>query len=86
MKPELKKLAEQAGWSFMSAGFDKVHADVTEAQLEAFAKLVAMDCAKICNDRGKFWSENIPQGAESERDWQANEALSCGADITAKYS
>ncbi len=90
MKPELKKLAEQAGIDFQSGiGDDNEPKEYAEAwldQLEAFAKLVAMDCAQICNERGKFWGENIPQGAESERDWQANEALSCGADIAAKYS
>ncbi len=84
MKPELKKLAEQAGIHIHET--EGITKPVNWWDLEAFAKLVAMDCAQICNERGKFWGENIPQGAESERDWQANEALSCGADIAAKYS
>ena len=57
MDAHIKKLAEDAGFEFESA--DQISADLPadlesasawDYQLEAFARAIAEDCAKICRD------------------------------------
>lgn len=50
MTPELRKMAEGAGLAFaLNEGHSVVvSSGPTWAQLEAFARLVAEDCAKMC--------------------------------------
>lgn len=48
MKPELRKMAEEA---FGPTGLVN-YWEIGDVDLEAFARLIAADCANLCHDQG----------------------------------
>lgn len=62
MEKELRRMAEEAGF-FMHHG-ESLNT-VTESTIEAFARLVAADCVKLClqADEPSAPHDNVPIGA-----------------------
>lgn len=76
LTPELRKMAEDSGFWISDGG----NVEAREEAIEAFARLVAEDCAKICQE--KCWGDSYEASEYAEPEHPTSGA----AAIRSKYA